>query len=465
MSPIGGLLDRFARHLARTPGLIPPGTGVLVAFSGGPDSTALLDLLRASAPHRDLRVVAAHFDHGVRPDSRREARRVSERARRMGVEVRVGRAGEKAGTGHDELRRRRYRFLRRVAAEVGVDRIATGHQADDQAETVLFRLLRGTGLRGLRGIPERRDGIVRPLLPFRERELLEHLEARGLTWSRDPANRDPSYARSRIRHELLPALERVWEGDPVERLLSLGRAAREAEDAMEGLTGRVLDLCRIDADAPFIVPDLTADDREERRVRLARRPVLATGRELQARLLRRVARSRGRRLSRGGTAEGVEFINAGRSGGRIQLGGGLELRREFDSLWVGPADPPPDDRPLAVDASTPGSGRLRIGGREYTAEWGPGAGPRSCPHSLAIPREIRQLSLTLRGWRDGDRIELPRGHVKLKELFNRRRVPRSERSRLPLMVDGESEVLWIPGVEDALRREATEEDWWIGVRA
>jgi len=464
LSPIDGLVDRFVRHLARNPGLIPPGSDVLVAFSGGPDSTALLDLLRACADDRDLRIVAAHFDHGVRSDSRREARMVAERARAMGVDVRVGRAEESAGTGHDELRRRRYRFLRRTAGEVGSDRIATGHQADDQAETVVFRLLRGTGLRGLRGIPERRDGIVRPLLRFREEELLEHLERRGLRWSRDPANRDPSYARSRIRHELLPALRRVWKSEPVERLLRLGRAAGEAEEAMERLTGRVLDVCRRETSAPFVAPELTADEREERRVRLAREPLLAAGRELQARLVRRVARSHGVRLSRGGTAEGVQFINAGRSGGRIQLGGGLELWREFDTFWVGPADPPPDDRSLPVDASTPGSGRLRVGGREYTSQWGPGAGPRSCPHSLAIPREIRQLSLTLRGWRDGDRIALRRGDVKLKHLFNRRRVPRSERSRLPLLVDGESDVLWIPGVGDALRREPTEEDWWIGVR-
>ena len=436
---------------------------MLVAFSGGPDSTALLDLLLRSADARNLELLAAHFDHAVRPSSREEARTVAERAREMGVEVRVGRAEPGSGSGHGELRRRRYRFLRRVAGEVDADRIATGHQADDQAETVLFRLLRGTGLRGLAGIPERRDDIVRPLLPFREQDLLEYLEARGLPWSRDPANRDPSYARSRIRHELLPALERTWQGEPVPRLLRLGRAARRAEERMEGLTESVLDLCRRDAAAPFRVPELTADGREERRIRLARGPLLVAGRELQARVLRRLARSMGERLTRGGTAGGVEFINGGRSGGRVQLGGGLELWREFDTFWVGPAESSPDDRPLEVDATSPGSGPLRVGGRRYRAAWGPDVEPGSCPHSLAIPREIRQLSLTLRGWRDGDRIDLPGGRIKLKELFNRRRVPRSERPRLPLLVAGRADVLWVPGIENALHDEATEEDWWIGV--
>lgn len=375
----------------------------------------------------------------------------------------MGRAAGGSGSGHEELRRRRYRFLRRTAREVDAGRIATGHQADDQAETVLFRLLRGTGLRGLAGIPERRDGIVRPLLPFRERDLLEYLEANGLRWSRDPANRDPSYARSRIRHELLPALERTWEGDPVERLLRLGRAARDTEERMERLTASVVDLCSRDPSGPFRVPELTADGREERRVRLARRPLLAAGRELQARVLRRLARSMDRRLTRGGTGEGVEFINAGRSGGRVQLGGGLELWREFDTFWVGPAESPPDDRRLEVDASEPGSGGLRVGGRRYSAVWGPGTEARSCTHSLAIPREIRQLSLTFREWRDGDRIDLPAGRMKLKELFNRRRVPRSERPRLPLLVAGRADVLWVPGIEHALHDEPTDVDWWIGV--
>lgn len=440
---------------------------MLVAYSGGPDSTALLDLLLSAAAERGLRIVAGHFDHATRPDSGRVARTAAERARVMGAEVRVGRWGDRgagASPGHDELRRRRYRFLRRVAGEVDADRIATGHHADDQAETVLFRLLRGTGLRGLRGIPRLRDGIVRPLLPFRGRELREHLDGRGLPWSRDPANRDPSRARTRIRHELLPALRQAWSGDPVDRLLRLGDEARRAEERMERLTARVLDLCRRDPDASFRVPELTVDERERRRVRLERGPVLQAGRELQARLLRRVARHRGERLTRGATAEGVEFINAGRSGGRVQIGGGLELWREFDTFWIGPRESTADDRPLTVDASGSGRGRLRVGGRRYVASWGPGSGPRSCPHSLAIPREIRQLSLTLRGWRDGDRIELRGRRIKIKELFNRRRVPRTERPRLPLLVAGGDDVLWVPGLADALGDAPPGEGWWIGVR-
>lgn len=438
---------------------------MVVAYSGGPDSTALLDLLRGVAESRDLRLVGAHFDHGVRPGSRAEAGRVAERGRELGVEVRVGRARGEPAARHSELRRRRYRFLRGVAREEDVSRIATGHQADDQAETVLFRLLRGTGLRGLRGIPERRDGIVRPLLPFRARELREHLEERGLPWLCDPANRDPAHARTRLRHELLPALEEAWSGDPTERLLLLGREARRAEERMEGLTERVLELCRRDGASAFRVPELTADRREERRLRLHRPSLLAAGRELQARVLRRASRRYGERLTGGATDEGVEFINDGRSGGRVTLGGGLELWREFDTVWVGRERSVPDDRPVDVDASASGRGRVRAGGRRYEAVWGPDPPGRAFPYRLAIPRKIRQLSLTLRGWRGGDRIALPAGRIKLKELFNRRRVPRSERARLPLLVAGEDRVVWVPGIAVASGAVETEEaDWWIGVR-
>lgn len=436
----------------------------MVAYSGGPDSTALLDLLLTVATRRDFVLVAAHFDHGVRPESRREADRAAERAREMGVsEVRVARGEPGEDPGHDDLRRMRYRFLRRVADETAAERIATGHQADDQAETVLFRILRGTGLRGLAGIPARRGRVVRPLLPYREDELLEHLERRGLAWTRDPANRDPGYARSRIRHELMPALERCWTEDPTRRLLQVGGAARRADELLDTLTDRALEACRREARGAFRVPELTADAREERRVRLRRPCLLAAGRELQARVLRRLARERGERLTRGGTAEAVAFINGGRSGGRVHLGGGLELWREFDSLWVGAPEPVPVDRPLAVDASAPGGGRTRTGGRSYEVRWGPDLHPARFVHSLAMPREIRQFSLTVRSWRPGDRIDLEEGRLKLKELFNRRRVPLSERRRLPLLVAGEEDVIWVPGIA-SLPDEARNDEWLIGVR-
>lgn len=435
----------------------------MVAYSGGPDSTALLDLLLSAAPRRDLRVVAAHYDHGVRPGSAREADRAAERARKMGAaEVRVGRGDPGPDPDHDSLRRLRYRFLRRVAQETDAERIATGHQADDQAETVLFRILRGTGLRGLAGIPERRDDIVRPLLPYREADILGHLEQRGLDWTRDPANRDASYARSRIRHELIPAMERSWRRDPIPRLLQVAREARRVEELLGEITEDVLQACTLDGRSAFRVPELTADEREERRTRLHRPRLRAAGRELQARVLHSLARDRGERLTRGGTADAVAFINGGRSGGRIHLGGGLELWREFESLWVGSREDVPEDRPLDVDASAPGGGRVRAGGRAYRVSWGPDLDPDLHVRSLAMPREIRQLSLTMRSWRPGDRIEFGVGRTKLKELFNRRRVPRGERRRLPVLAAGEDEVIWVPGIA-ARTDDAPKDEWWIGV--
>jgi len=139
----------------------------MVAFSGGPDSMALLHLLRDLAFDTDLRLEAAHFDHGIRSDSREESRRVVDMAAGLGIRCHVGGPPSRPGTTQASLRITRYRWLEEVRRDLSAARIAVGHHADDQAETVLFRLMRGTDVRGLAGIPIRRGPIVRPLLPLR----------------------------------------------------------------------------------------------------------------------------------------------------------------------------------------------------------------------------------------------------------------------------------------------------------
>ncbi|HKK07645.1 MAG TPA: tRNA lysidine(34) synthetase TilS, partial [Gemmatimonadota bacterium] len=226
------------------PELLPRGGRVVVALSGGPDSTALLHLLLGVAGELDLSLVAAHFDHGLRSESAAEAERVRARSRALGVPCRVDRAASELEPRQETFREARYRFLRRVARDVGAGRIATGHQADDQAETVLFRVLRGTGLRGLGGIPARRGSIVRPLLPFWKEEIVAFLEARGLEWLEDPSNRDPRWERARLRTRVLPALEEAW-GRPVRgRLVDLARAARRADRALDAAAREALEAAR-----------------------------------------------------------------------------------------------------------------------------------------------------------------------------------------------------------------------------
>lgn len=457
VGPAGGgtsLRARFDRHLRNHPGLIPPGARVLVAFSGGPDSTALLDLLRSQSDARRLTLRAAHFDHGLRPESEREAERAARRARDLDVDCVVSAPSDGPEPDPATCRRARYDFLRREADRWGADRIATGHQADDQVETVLFRILRGTGLRGLRAIPPRRGSVVRPLLPFHRRELQEYLGERGLAWIRDPSNLDPGYSRSRIRHELLPALDAAWDGDARQRLWRLAERARRVDAVLDRLAREVLSSARIHDEAGRTEP-----------ARLLREPVLRAGREVQARVVRLLARRRNVRLDRGGTRSAVEFINDGASGGRVDVGGGLQLGRDFDTLWLGDSTAGQGARErLRIPPESSGRARVCIGGRELRVDWAPD-GPPAGAHRLAIPESFRQVALWVRAREPGDRIRLAGGIRKVKDVLTDRRVPASWRDRMPVLAEGPGEILWIPGVAVSTRLEDQRPPMaWIALR-
>jgi len=194
---------------------------VAVAVSGGPDSVALLDVLVRLAAKLDLRLSVLHVNHGVRGgESGQDARFVRRLAARYGLDFHAaklrfaGKGKGKAEVGEDDLRRKRYEALARLAAEAGARTVALGHHRDDLAETVVMHLLRGSGPAGLGGFrPKSRMGdltLVRPLYECSRREILDYCEREGLRWREDRTNRDVRWLRNRIRHELLPMLERRY---------------------------------------------------------------------------------------------------------------------------------------------------------------------------------------------------------------------------------------------------------------
>jgi tRNA(Ile)-lysidine synthase len=211
---------------------LPSDAPIVLAVSGGSDSMALLygsaRLVETDA--RGWRLIVAHLDHALRPESPLDATFVAEAAQALGLPCKVrrtdvaaqaraeGRSLEEAG------RAARYRFLEEMAPGHGL--IATAHTADDAAETVLINLLRGSGLSGVRGIPARRGRVVRPLLGERRAALRALLDAGGIAYRDDPSNADPAYLRNRVRGELLPLLEELRPG-AVDRI---GRFARLAAD-------------------------------------------------------------------------------------------------------------------------------------------------------------------------------------------------------------------------------------------
>ena len=255
---------------------------LLIAVSGGPDSTALLLMAAEWARRRGrTRIEAATVDHGLRAESADEATAVAELCARLKVGHRILRwKGAKPATRLQErAREARYRLLVDHAKAIGADALLTAHHADDQAETVLFRLLRGSGVAGLRGMDflTARDGmtIARPLIALRKRDLVAFANARGAPFIDDPSNADPRFARTRLR-ALLSRLGE--EGLDAEALDRLARRAGETEEALAHFTAEVEARLgsegALDARALFAAPIAIAH-----RI-LARRIAEAGGREL-----------------------------------------------------------------------------------------------------------------------------------------------------------------------------------------
>jgi tRNA(Ile)-lysidine synthase len=240
---------------------------VLVAVSGGADSVALLRGLRELAAGDASRLLVGHFHHGLRPDADDDEQFVVELARQLGLACELGRADVRslAGEQGDGLeaaaRHARHEFLHAAAHRHGARFIATAHTADDQAETILHRILRGTGLAGLAGIPRTRaidPGLVliRPMLPVRRAEVLEYLRQLRQAYREDCSNSDLRFTRNRLRHELLPLLASEFNPQVREALLRLGQLAGEAHAVLGESVARGLSNIRTVIDPDTVEIDV-----------------------------------------------------------------------------------------------------------------------------------------------------------------------------------------------------------------
>jgi tRNA(Ile)-lysidine synthase len=337
---VGRELDRAIARLGLA------GRSVLVAASGGLDSTVLLYALAERTGSHALRVSAGHVHHGLRgADADADLRAVAEHAGRLTIpfasrridpaSLREGRSSRARPTLQEAARSLRYAALEEMAAELGADLVATAHHADDQAETVLLRLLRGTGPDGLAGIPERsRDGrIVRPLLSVPKAALLAFARDRGLAWREDASNACDAYTRNRLRG-WLPGLAGAFNPRLLRAIGDLAEAqARDSEwiaERVEAESTRRFHVegswLRIDATDWTALPEA-----------LARR-VLRTA------LVRCDA---GRHTSRRHLERMHAFLAGATSGTRIELPGGLVLRRDRAGYRLGPVPGGPRGRPGA----------------------------------------------------------------------------------------------------------------------
>lgn len=433
MHAIRPLEERFAESFDR---LVPDGAGthLLVAVSGGVDSVALLDLLRARARAVPLRLTVAHLDHAMREGSAADAAWVRELCTRWDIPL-VEERLDTPPASEEAARDARYAFLRSAARRCGADLIATAHTADDQAETVLFRAVRGTGLRGLAGIRARTPhGVIRPLLTFWRDEVVAYAERRRLEWREDPSNLDVRFARNRIRQRILPEIEAEIAPGARRNLVALARLAAEAEAVLERLAREARrELMR----------------REGADLVLARDRLQAYDPAVASRVLRSVLRELGCVPGRAGTRAALQFITDAPSGREMRLPGGVRIAVEFREARLSvPAGTPADE---TVEIAGPGAmppRRLMIGGAGYEVEVHDVADAATGAEGwrISIDPSRAAFPLQLRGWRPGDRATTDGGTKSLKKLFLEARIPRSRRRRLPVLVDAGGRVLWVAGV-------------------
>jgi tRNA(Ile)-lysidine synthase len=421
--------DQVERTIRRH-AMLAGGETVLVAVSGGADSVALLHLLVGLAGAWRLRLHVLHVDHQLRPDSKADADFVRVLGARLGVPVDVATVTVDArGSLEAAARVARYAALESSAARVGADRIAVGHTADDQAETVLMRLLEGAGVRGLAGIPPVRGRIIRPLIDLRRAALEAELERAALAWVEDPTNRDPKFLRNRIRHELLPLLADSYSPGIASTLTRVSALARDTVEALDRAAEIELERLGTFGGTGTVTLPLG--------------PLRTLPRQVAAEVLRQAAGRLGNRAPlRAWSHRGLERVLVVPPPRRPFKLGGVTLEVSGAFVRLGLASLPAlTARPLGV----PGRTELPEIGQALEARLG-GA------DAYAIPREPGRVAfdadelggpLTVRAPRRGERF-VPFGGAerRLKTLLINAKVPRWDRRRVPV-IEAAGAVIWV----------------------
>lgn len=467
--------DRTQRMLAAISATISrhrmlrAGDRVGVGVSGGSDSVALLRILRELSEAQGLRLAVLHFNHSLRgADSDEDERFVAALAAQFGLPFLAGRedvaaiAREKRWNLEDAARRLRYGFFNELVSEGRIDRVAVAHTADDQAETVLARLARGTGPAGLAAIYPVKGHVVRPLVEVRRAELREFLGEVGQSWREDATNNDQTRLRSRLRHGVLPTLEEIQPAI-VDNLSRLANFSREDELFWRALTRAHLGAVvrREDSSIGIRCGDLSTNLLpgihlpEEARGAVTRRLVRGIVEEL---------RGHCRQWTAEHAERVIELGTEGASGARAELPGVI-VERSFDWLWFRATKSKRDAEELRHETRTSAVSFLRafdLGNQSDAAavavpeigrvfrlkvvDW------HTCRREtglvkFVLDRDLLDSPLVLRNWRPGDSFR-PKGRRdvrKLKQFFRMERVKVSDRGAWPVLTSADS-VVWTRGL-------------------
>jgi tRNA(Ile)-lysidine synthase len=441
------------RRFAREERLFRKLERLLVAVSGGPDSVAALLVLRELGKECGFEVIAGHFDHRLRPESRADLEYVRGLCARLDVpcftgEGDVARAAEATGKGVEETARRmRYQFLGFLGGKEMAGALATGHTADDQAETVLHRIIRGSGIRGIRGMLPRSpvpgaeaQTLIRPLLVLRRSDTVAICAAAGIEAREDLSNRDRRYSRNRIRHEILPAL-RLENPSVDSALINLAASAREVFESVERQALSAQPASRDAAGSAFALPALASLPGEALTLVIEREASFF-------RLNVELNRTRVENLR--------DVLTHG--DGQVTFGD-AEVEVSCGLVRVGP----PAEVPAGFDPVV-----LNVPGVTRAGPWKvqvltdqPEADPSA--RVAAIDPGRARGALRLRPLLPGDRLRRGDREVRIADLLGNSKVPRWERRRLLAVTDG-SAVVGLPGLPQALAPKVAPEDaLWVRV--
>lgn len=452
MNDVDGLMNGMQEE-AEQYAMWAEGETVVAAVSGGPDSMALLHLLHQISVKQDLRLICAHVNHGLRPEeSAAEAKQVRAAAERLGIRFELGEPDvigykKRHGLGTQAAARElRYRFLIETARRHGASAIALAHHADDQAETVLLHLLRGSGSSGLSGMRRVREQegvrLVRPLLRFSKKTLVSFCDREGIRYVTDSSNAHTDYARNRLRLETLPELQ-TYNGRLVEALNRLADTLASEDDYLQEQTNLAFEKCcssgkrgtELDTAAFAALPFAL----QRRLVKLILNYLSEPGAETDFAKVEQIRR---------------KLVSPEDSTWTLDLGYGRTCTREYTRAFFRLGRPEPAFLRAETFDRHPGIRTLRFGeslGMIFREE-------REIPDLRALTALDREEAafdadrldypLTVRSRLPGDRIELPRGAgtKKVKDLLIDEKIAPSERGLIPVVCDARGQVLWIAGL-------------------
>jgi tRNA(Ile)-lysidine synthase len=426
--------------------LVPRDELVLAAVSGGADSMAMFSVLHRVSKEIGFRLAAAFFDHQIRESGEEEKSRVAALAREFSVPFYSGEAdvrAEAAASGdslEEAARKARYRFLYGVADQIHAGRIATGHTRDDQVETVLMRILRGSGIRGLTGIPVRRGRVIRPMLAVRRSDTVAYCHENKLNYIEDPTNEERRFFRNRVRRDLLPVLRSEYNEAVDDNLLRLATNANEVIGSVRAKIRPLIDQnLRESATGEWIVNVAPLSALDDMAVVIFFGDLLAgpVGCDLD------FTRKHYRAI--------VQLVRDVRGSGKQLHLPGVKLRKEYENVIITRPKAGAQALPrIEYRAALTVPGETSAAGVVVRTEIVDGAAvpdPKATSRAAYFALDHLKLPLVLRCPGVGDRMRPfgMQGSKKLSDIFTDCKIPGRERSRALVVTDAE-EILWLVGV-------------------